>query len=80
MVKLLLEKGSEADSDDSDGQTPLSYAAVSGHKGVIKLLHLSKAPNYIQKIAMDGHHCLGRRKVATRRWSSCCLQRESIQT
>jgi ankyrin repeat protein len=39
VVKLLLEKGAELESKDEDwGQTPLSWAAGSGHEAVVKLL------------------------------------------
>jgi ankyrin repeat protein len=39
IIKLLLETGKvDADSKDSDGQTPLSRAAEHGHKAVVKLL------------------------------------------
>ena len=33
VVKLLLEKGAEADSKDEGGRTPLSYAAEEGYMG-----------------------------------------------
>ena len=39
MVKLLLEKvGAGADSPESTGRTPLSFAAGAGHEAVTKLL------------------------------------------
>jgi ankyrin repeat protein len=39
VVKLLLEKGAELESKDSEwGQTPLSWAAEKGHEAVVKLL------------------------------------------
>jgi ankyrin repeat protein len=37
-VELLLEKGAELETKSKDGQTPLSWAAESGHKAVVKLL------------------------------------------
>jgi len=38
VVRLLLEKGAELDSKDGDERTPLSWAAESGHKAVVRLL------------------------------------------
>jgi ankyrin repeat protein len=38
VVKLLLEKGAELESESGNGQTPLSWAAENGHKAVMKLL------------------------------------------
>jgi ankyrin repeat domain-containing protein 50 len=38
VVKLLLEKGAELESKDSNGRTPLSWAAEKGHEAVVKLL------------------------------------------
>ena len=39
MVKLLLEREEvNPDKPDSHGQTPLLYAAIGGHEGVVKLL------------------------------------------
>jgi ankyrin repeat protein len=39
VVKLLLEKGAELESKDSDfGMTPLLQAAMDGHEAVVKLL------------------------------------------
>jgi ankyrin repeat protein len=39
VVKLLVEKGAELESRDSDGsQTPLSWAAGKSHEAVVKLL------------------------------------------
>ena len=38
VVKLLLEKGAEVDSESDNGQTPLSWAAGDGHEAVVKLL------------------------------------------
>src|SRR5882757_2725137 len=38
VVKLLLEKGVHPDSKDSDGKTPLSWAAEKGHEGVAQFL------------------------------------------
>ena len=35
---LLLEQGVDADSKDSQGRTPLSYAAERGHEDAVKLL------------------------------------------
>jgi ankyrin repeat protein len=32
VVKLLFEKGTELDSKDTGGPTPLSWAAVNGHE------------------------------------------------
>jgi len=37
-VKLLLWRGADAYSKDSDGRTPLSYAVDRGHEEVVKLL------------------------------------------
>jgi ankyrin repeat protein len=38
VVKLLLEKGAEPESEDSDGRTSLLRAAENGHKAVVELL------------------------------------------
>ncbi|OAG35173.1 hypothetical protein AYO21_10632 [Fonsecaea monophora] len=38
MVKLLLERGANVESEDRWGQTPLSLAAGSGHEATVKLL------------------------------------------
>ncbi|KAK5002004.1 hypothetical protein LTR28_011951, partial [Elasticomyces elasticus] len=38
VVRLLLEKGADADSKDSKGHTPLSEAAEEGHEAVVRLL------------------------------------------
>ncbi|CAG8976236.1 hypothetical protein HYALB_00012003 [Hymenoscyphus albidus] len=38
VVQLLLDNAFEADSQDTDGQTPLSWAAENGHETVVKLL------------------------------------------
>jgi ankyrin repeat protein len=40
-VRLLLEKGAEPDSKDSDGQTPLSWATSRRHEAVVRLLKLA---------------------------------------
>jgi ankyrin repeat protein len=37
-MNILLEKGLKADSKDSYGWTPLSYAAGNGHEAIVKLL------------------------------------------
>jgi ankyrin repeat protein len=38
VVKLLLKKGAELETEDGYGQTPLAWAAENGHKAVVKLL------------------------------------------
>jgi hypothetical protein len=38
VVKLLLEKGAELETEDNIGQTPLSWAATEGREAVVKLL------------------------------------------
>jgi ankyrin repeat protein len=38
VVKLLLEKGADAESKSSYDWTPLSWAAENGHEAVVKLL------------------------------------------
>jgi ankyrin repeat protein len=38
VVKLLLKKEVDVNSKDKGGQTPLLWAAVKGHKDVVKVL------------------------------------------
>jgi ankyrin repeat protein len=38
VMKLLLEKGADMESKSHDGQTPLSWAARSGHVAAVKML------------------------------------------
>jgi len=38
VVQLLLEKGADIESKDTDGQTPLSWAAQDGCEAVVQLL------------------------------------------
>jgi len=38
VVKLLLKKGADSESKDTDGRTPLSWASEEGHEVVVKLL------------------------------------------
>ena len=38
VVKLLLEKGAELESKDTNGRTPLAWAAANRHEAVVKLL------------------------------------------
>jgi ankyrin repeat protein len=45
VVKLLLAK--DGVDPDSDGQTPLSWAAENGHKAVVKLLESRDGPVFI---------------------------------
>jgi len=37
-VKLLLEKGADAESKDSNGRTPMGWAGEPGREAVVKLL------------------------------------------
>jgi ankyrin repeat protein len=37
-MRLLLERGANAESKDYEGRTPLSWAALRGHEGVVKPL------------------------------------------
>jgi ankyrin repeat protein len=48
MVRLLLEKGANADSRDELGKTPLYWAGMRGHETVTKLL-LENSPDAIFK-------------------------------
>ena len=48
VVKLLLEKGTDLESKDRNGRTPLSQAAWGGHEAVVKLL-LEKGANLESK-------------------------------
>jgi hypothetical protein len=38
VVRLLAEKGTNVNSEDNDGWTPLSWATENGHKTLVKLL------------------------------------------
>jgi len=38
-MKYRVEKGSDVDSKDSGGRTPLWWAANKGYEAVVKLLH-----------------------------------------
>jgi len=38
MVKLLLQKGSEVNAKDADGQTVLQYAKLSKNEEIVELL------------------------------------------
>ncbi len=42
--KLLLESKSDINSKDSEGRTPLSWAAERGHMSVVKLLLQDEKP------------------------------------
>ena len=46
VVKLLLEKGAELETEDRNNQTPLSWAAENGRKAVVKLLLENGAQNH----------------------------------
>jgi ankyrin repeat protein len=71
VVKLLLEKGAELDSEDRRGQTPLSLVAEKGHEAVVKLL-LEKGAELDSKdvaartpllwAAVNGHEVSGQRR------------------
>lgn len=37
-MRLLLEKGAELETKDNSGQTPLPWAAQSGHEDAVRLL------------------------------------------
>jgi ankyrin repeat protein len=53
VVKLLLEKGADVESNDTrNGRTPLSWAAGSGHEAVVKLL-LEKGAD-VERISNNG--------------------------
>ncbi|KAJ5909044.1 hypothetical protein N7495_001726 [Penicillium taxi] len=38
IVNLLVEKGADIETEDKDGQTPLSWASKNGHETIVKLL------------------------------------------
>ena len=67
-MKLLLEKGADVESKDSQyGRTPLSWAAEKGHEAVVKLL-LEKGADVESKDTMARRRCRGRQGTGTRRW------------
>jgi len=43
IVKLLLEKGADANAKDKDGKTPLDRALSEGHTEIVKLLREANA-------------------------------------
>jgi ankyrin repeat protein len=47
VVKLLLEKGAELETESNNGRTPLLWAAERGHEAVVKLL-LEKGAKKLQ--------------------------------
>jgi ankyrin repeat protein len=50
---ILLENGYHSESEDSDGRTPLSWAAKKRHEAVVKLL-LEKGANLESKSNNNG--------------------------
>ena len=68
-MKLLLEKGADVESKDTDyGQTPLSWAAENGHEAVVKLLLEKGADVESKDLTMVGRRCRGLQRTGTRRW------------
>ena len=66
--KLLLEKGAELESKDTEyGQTPLSWAAENGHEAVVKLL-LEKGAEPKHKDYNGQTPLSWRRRTGMRRW------------
>jgi ankyrin repeat protein len=55
-AKLLLEKGAELETKDSDGRTPLSLAAWSRYDAIVKLL-LEKGA---KKLLSMEQSCIGK--------------------
>ena len=56
-MKILLERGdANLDSADEGGRTPLSYAAGSGHEGIVKILLERGDIKRIRRITVARHH------------------------
>ncbi|EXV06641.1 ankyrin repeat protein [Metarhizium robertsii] len=48
VVQLLLEKGTDVNAKDIDGQTPLWLAAAKGHEAIVRLLMKERADIHIK--------------------------------
>ena len=80
-MTALLKNKYEPDSKDSDGQTPLSWAAGKGHEAVVKLLWRRRKSTWTPRTpSIDGRRYHGQQRWGTRRWSSCCWRRKSTWT
>ncbi len=58
MVRILLAGGAITDSRSRHGRTPLHWAAIKGHAGVVSLL-LSYGADHEARDAKDGHLATG---------------------
>lgn len=62
----------EPDFKDSDGRTPLSWAAENGHETVAKLLIETDGVMVDSKDTLGRTHCRLQLKKDMRVWSNCC--------